>query len=251
MARPQILQQLTHGKLLAKPNFPQFVETFNYAVNRCENLKGDGDIYNDGLIEVDNTSPEHPVIRLDRSRLKADMTPPDADVPPQTYNEYGLSGLSSIQTRTIIDAEDLSSSMKVLQLYNFDLSDNVIDVELTGQYEGVSSTGFDFIIRKDGQVQYAKLSAVDGCSCDLSAELTSGTKIAAWTKDGTSWTNIYAPSGGGGDCSCSMSAVIGSETYQDAAYRTNTHIAQFKDCQGNTTNVYAPDSVRFQGNVGA
>ena len=101
------------------------------------------------------------------------------------------------------------------------------------------------------QVDLYAPSAVDGCSCDLSAELTSGTKIAAWTKDGTSWTNIYAPSGGGGDCSCSMSAVIGSETYQDAAYRTNTHIAQFKDCQGNTTNVYAPDSVRFQGNVGA
>lgn len=57
--------------------------------------------------------------------------------------------------------------------------------------------------------------------------------------------------GGGGECSCSMSAIVSAETYQDQSYRTNTQIAQFKDCQGNTTNVYAPDSVRFQGNVGA
>ena len=96
------------------------------------------------------------------------------------------------------------------------------------------------------------ISGISGCSCDLSAVLTSGVEIAKWTKDGENWTSIYCLSGGGGgDCSCEMSAVIGDETYQDAAYRTNTHIAQFKDCQGRTTNVYAPDSVRFQGNVGA
>ena len=89
------------------------------------------------------------------------------------------------------------------------------------------------------------------CSCDLSTTLTTGTKIAAWTKDGVNWTDILAPNGGGGDCSCEMSAVISAETYQDAAYRTNTKVAQFKDCQGRTTDVYAPDSVRMRGNVGA
>ena len=65
MARPQILQELRHGKLLTKENFPQFVDTFNYTVKRLENLKGDADTRpNGGWVTVDNTDPEHPVIRL-------------------------------------------------------------------------------------------------------------------------------------------------------------------------------------------
>lgn len=65
MARPQILQELRHGKLLTKENFPQFVDTFNYAVKRLENLKGDADVRpNGGWVTVDNSDPEHPVIRL-------------------------------------------------------------------------------------------------------------------------------------------------------------------------------------------
>lgn len=44
MAKPQILTQLKHDKLITKANFPTFVETFNYAVNRLENIKGDYDI---------------------------------------------------------------------------------------------------------------------------------------------------------------------------------------------------------------
>ena len=65
MARPQILQELRHGKLLTQGNFPQFVDTFNYAVKRLENLKGDADVRpNGGWVTVDNTDPEHPVIRL-------------------------------------------------------------------------------------------------------------------------------------------------------------------------------------------
>jgi len=48
------------------------------------------------------------------------------------------------------------------------------------------------------QVDLYAPSSLGGCSCDLSAELTSGTKIAAWTKDGwRTHTDIYAPSGGG------------------------------------------------------
>ena len=65
MARPQILQRLTHGKLLTKENFPNFVDTWNYLVERCENLKGDLDVNeNFGFIELDDTDPEHPIIRF-------------------------------------------------------------------------------------------------------------------------------------------------------------------------------------------
>lgn len=65
MARPELIQQLTHDKILTKGNFPKFVETFNYTVNRLENLKGDYDTDPaNGHITLDNTDPEHPVIRM-------------------------------------------------------------------------------------------------------------------------------------------------------------------------------------------
>ena len=32
------------------------------------------------------------------------------------------------------------------------------------------------------------------CSCDLVPTLSSGTKIADWTKDGTTFTSVYSPS---------------------------------------------------------
>lgn len=65
MARPDNLEHLTHGKLLTQTNFPNFVDTYNYTVNRCDNLKGDRDADpQNGSIEVDNANPEYPIIRL-------------------------------------------------------------------------------------------------------------------------------------------------------------------------------------------
>lgn len=106
--------------------------------------------------------------------------------------------------------------------------DDLVDLQIS------SSDDYRFLARPEGggTLKYVQLSSVlSGLSSMISA--------------------ISAGGGGGGGCSCEMSAVIGDETYQDAAFRTNTQIAQFKDCRGNTTDVYAPDSVRFQGNVGA
>ena len=41
------------------------METWNYVTNRIENIKGDADVSPEtGSIKVDNTDPEHPVIRL-------------------------------------------------------------------------------------------------------------------------------------------------------------------------------------------
>ena len=65
MARPQILQMLKHGKMLCGNVFKQFVETWNYIINRVENLKGDADANpQTGHIKIDNTDPEHPIMRL-------------------------------------------------------------------------------------------------------------------------------------------------------------------------------------------
>jgi len=43
MAKPSYLQLLEKGKLLTAGNFPEFVNTWNYSVNRLENIKGDRD----------------------------------------------------------------------------------------------------------------------------------------------------------------------------------------------------------------
>lgn len=63
------LQYLQHGKALCGAVFGTFVETFNRLVDFHVNLKGDGDISDDGLIKVDRADPAHPVIRLDKTKL--------------------------------------------------------------------------------------------------------------------------------------------------------------------------------------
>ena len=70
MARPQALQLLKHGKALCGSVFRLFVETWNYIVQRADGIVGDRDVNPDeGCIYIDNSAPERPVIRLDRSKL--------------------------------------------------------------------------------------------------------------------------------------------------------------------------------------
>lgn len=72
MARPSIVQYLKHGKILAGKVFGSFVETWNWMVAGWANLKGDYDVDpENGLIYVDRTDEEHPVIRLRTDRLPA------------------------------------------------------------------------------------------------------------------------------------------------------------------------------------
>ena len=92
MARPQFLQRLQHGKLLTESNFPQFVETYNYSVNRCENIKGDADNnFGEGKISVDNTDPEHPVIRfIGKEAAGGKVTVKGTDDTEHTGNEFSF-----------------------------------------------------------------------------------------------------------------------------------------------------------------
>lgn len=71
------------------------------------------------------------------------------------------------------------------------------------------------------------LSSGGGCDCDLQAVLTSGTKIAQWTKDGTTWTDIYCLSGGGGEVSVygtNNSMFAGSEFHFASASDSNVSV---------------------------
>lgn len=170
-----------------------------------------------------------------------------------------LSSLNWVKISSMVSAEgeeptiewNDSTSAQIWDYARLENGDIADAAELT------SNPGYKFLVRPpDGtpHLKYADLSTLSnvisgsghGCQCDLSATLTSGVKIGSWTKD--NWqthVDLYCLSSTSGDCSCEMSAVLGAETYQDSSYRTNTQIAQFKDCKGSTTNVYAPDSVRF------
>ena len=204
MARPQALEVLTHDKLLAKKTFPQFVETFNYTVNRCDNLRGDADGDNDqGKITVDNSDPEHPVIRyIDLYEEKEwSETPKDADITDEEYQEMGLTPQKTIQTHTIQeeDEDEDVTEVKVVELYDFHNPSNVTTIDKD------TIENYDFLMRgkDEHSLIYASVSGLQelldgggggGCSCDLVPTLSSGTKIADWTKDGTTFTSIYSPS---------------------------------------------------------
>ena len=64
------VQLLERGLALCGENFAGFVDAWNHVVRRSANVCGDGDANpSEGLITVDNTDVDHPVIRLDTSRL--------------------------------------------------------------------------------------------------------------------------------------------------------------------------------------
>lgn len=104
MARPVLLQMLQRGKILCGKLFPGFAETFNYAVSRCENLKGDRDTDpQSGHITVDNADPEHPVIRL-------------AKLPAGGGAGEGASGKVPVVTSVAYDTSTHKLAMKLKSL---------------------------------------------------------------------------------------------------------------------------------------
>ena len=84
------LQYLKHGKSLCGRVFGTFVETFNRLVDFHANLKGDGDVSDDGLVTVDRADPAHPVIRLDRSKLPTGESSGGASAADLSASAFGL-----------------------------------------------------------------------------------------------------------------------------------------------------------------
>ena len=70
--KPQILAKLKHGKLICQAIYPTFVETWNWLVRFTSTIKGDFETNpQKGVIVVDRTDPDHPIIRLRQDRLPA------------------------------------------------------------------------------------------------------------------------------------------------------------------------------------
>lgn len=206
MARPEVLQRLQHGKVLTQSNFPDFVETFNYSVNRIENIKGDKEVdFVNGHITVDDTDPEHPVLRWNYS--ESDLSSRGIVVDAVSISCVQISAISSSQTLS-----DLGSG-KIYEMHGFH-EDPAFEVNLT------TMQNLDFVVRQGktaedpGVVAYCNLSGffntlctdidtisatvntLSGgghCSCDVSAYYNSGDKLATWT-NGSKIVDIYMDS---------------------------------------------------------
>lgn len=161
-----ILQRLKHDKVLNKKSFPNFVESWNFTIDRMMNLKGDKDVNPDiGAIEVDNTDPLHPVIRF--NAISSDIN--DLDTPPDSNDsENGLSSVEWIWPETSSDIEEptegLDKRPKAFSLFNFGkeendgtLSVNINQLSGTVTPESDLSGRYDFLVRHDGVLKYMDL----------------------------------------------------------------------------------------------
>ena len=63
MAKPAAIQKLQHGKALCGATFGGFVDTFNWLVDFCTGLRGDGDNNGSGTLTLDRTMDAAPTIR--------------------------------------------------------------------------------------------------------------------------------------------------------------------------------------------
>lgn len=70
--KPQTLAELKHGKFICRAVYPTFVATWNWIVRFTSTIKGDFETNpQKGVIVVDRTDPDHPIIRLRQDRLPA------------------------------------------------------------------------------------------------------------------------------------------------------------------------------------
>jgi len=166
MAKPAVIQQLQKGKLLTGAVFPDFVDTWNYAVNRLENLKGDRDTNpKEGHILVDNSDPEHPVVRFVKdaeesgsggeSGVQKILTEGGDELTKDVTVECPCaSGLAV--TTTLADDEG-SGTLK------FDLADRAEDEEYAGRDIEVNGEVVAKVFgTTDFEIQQKKILAGDG-----------------------------------------------------------------------------------------
>ena len=93
MAKPQTVQYLKHGKALCGKTFVGFVDTWNWLVDFCLNLRGDGDANGLGVVTVDRSNPDCPVIcglaqkEGDNDEGSGEPETPDKDEPGEDPDE--------------------------------------------------------------------------------------------------------------------------------------------------------------------
>lgn len=163
------------------------------------------------LYMFDSLETDKPVLSTDHAVIRR------VDELSSAWIEYvPLSDLGSVPPDSSVSSSHLSSIQTLsgwLQLYSFNKDRperNEISVDIGEESRQLLPEGYDFVVRKtatngDRVLEYMSLSASisalsalsgggAGCSCDVSCDLSAGTKVASWTKDGwETHKDIYVP----------------------------------------------------------
>ena len=161
--KPPICQLLTKGKILCGKVFPNFADTWNYLVHRSENIKGDKDLDpQSGHIKVDNTDPEHPIIRWQPTEEEQKKRIGDAEeeMIEKRSIDFTKDKLKNLCPELTADQPELSDvEYGFYELYGFH---NLSSTEFDTLGDEISA--YDFVARRtDGdlkEVQYISLSSI-------------------------------------------------------------------------------------------
>lgn len=182
-----------------------------------------------------------------------------------TNSEYHLDLSSLNEVSAVVSGE----TRLLIQNWNYkdpkdeDLS--FVDILGLDQEASASLWDYQFLARpRDGgtlkylslSCEISALSAELSCKCKLTPILDEGTKIAEWEGCDGNKVDIFAPTGGGGgECSCEVSAIHPrfdkDHRGQTQQYWENAKVGQFTDCKGDKTMLYAPNHIQFKGNAGS
>lgn len=139
--------------MLTKKNFPTFVDTFNYMLGRIDNIKGDKDINpQSGVISVDNTDPDHPVIRCDVNKI------------PNVNGEklVGDSDLTNASTYSVHVGKrtEQEGGETYATLYNFDQTPTESATATLDSNQGQYDVGSGdwFLVKNGNELKYKKIT---------------------------------------------------------------------------------------------
>jgi len=168
MAMPRPVQRLKHGVILCKKNFVTFVETFNFLIDFAQNLRGDGDGHADGLITVDKSNPDNPVIRSKRGlsffdRLESKLYPKCFEISslavtsnPDNSVTVGLS-LINCYVQVAGKTHNFSASTAPLTHTISEDGQDVLSLEIGATYTSTPT----FAYRWDGQLEQMQMWQTD------------------------------------------------------------------------------------------
>ena len=160
--KPQTLAELRHGKFICRAVYPTFVATWNWIVRFTSTIKGDFDVNpKNGVITVDRTDPDHPIIRLRQDRL-ASTTGKAWTGPfnPVTDEDSRVSGFDHCyfqvggKTYRIADVENFGGADCIVALKIPATADQSPSGAQLVTYAGLESGAFDDLTSAQDNVAY-------------------------------------------------------------------------------------------------
>lgn len=167
--KPQTLAELKHGKFICRAVYPTFVATWNWIVRFTSTIKGDFETNpQKGVIVVDRTDPDHPIIRLRQDRLPASkvwtgpfnpVTDEDGRVSGFEYCFFQVGGKTfhiddvELGVRDCVVALRIPATaggdMSAAEVVTYSDADNLASAQNNPEYEIIPL----FIIDDEGKIQ--------------------------------------------------------------------------------------------------